>query len=231
MTHLELENLVSDYLDGRLAADRRGAVEEHLAACVACQELVTGVRQAVELCRSAEDLEPVPWLVSRILIATTGERKPTLREQVATFLRPVLQPRSVYMFAVAVFSLSFMINAAGINLRNLTMHDLNPRNWVYQAKRNGYLLYGRAEKYCYDLRVVYEIESRLRQLRAQPDETQPAPKPAAPGGSTHERAPVNPQLASAGEPSARGFGGFGALALNLDLAQVPLTDVGRSTSR
>ena len=228
MTHLELENLVSDYLDGQLGADRRAAVDEHLAACAACRELVAGVRRAVALCRSAEDLEPAPWLVSRILIATTGERKPTLRDQIAAFLRPVLQPRTVYGFAVAVFSLSFVINAAGINLRSLTLQDLNPRNWVYQAKRNGHLLYGRAEKYCYDLRVVYEIESRLRQLRAQPDEAQPAPKQAPPGGSTHERRPANPQFASVGEPSV---GGFETISLNLDLAWTPLTDAGRSTSR
>lgn len=83
---------------------------------------------------------------------------------------------------MAVFSLSMIANVAGVNLRHVKAADLNPRNWVYQADRNGHLLLGRVEKYYYDLKVVYEIESRLRQLRAQPGEAAPQKAPA--GGST-----------------------------------------------
>ena len=91
---------------------------------------------------------------------------------------------------MAVFSFSIIINAAGINLRHLTLEDLNPRTWVRRADRSGHLLYARAEKFCYDLKVVYEIESRLRQLRQQPAEApnpqeREAPRPEGPpGGST-----------------------------------------------
>ncbi len=205
MTHWEVEHLVSDYLEGQLAADQRVAVEQHLAACLACRELVESVQSTIALCRAAEELEPAPRLLSKIVLATTGKRRPTLRDRISAFLPPLFQPRTVYVFAMAVFSFSVVINAAGINLRNLRLRDLNPRNWVYQIERNGYLLYGRAEKYCYDLRVVYEIESRLRQLRTQPGEGQPAVRPQAPpGGSTHDRPPSDLQLALAGAlPSGR----------------------------
>ena len=201
MTHLEIENLLSDYLEGHLDIVRRLEVEKHLAACAECQALVADVRRAYELCHSAADVEPAPWLVPRILRATIGERQPTLGQRLAAFFRPALNVRLAYGVAMAVVSLSIVVNAAGINLRHLTLASLNPRTWVYQADRNGHLLIGRAEKYYYDLKVVYEIESRLRQLHAQPGE--PAPRPEGPSGGTTEGAPLEySPLASVGWPAA-----------------------------
>ena len=199
MTHLELENLASDYLEGQLDAARREQVEMHLAGCAACRGLIADVRRATELCHAAEDFEPAPWLIPKILLATVGERKPTLQERLAAFFRPAVHPRISYAVAMAVFSFSVIVNAAGINLRNLTLQDLNPRTWIYQADRTGHLLYARAEKFYYDLRVVYEIESRFRQLRAQPGGQEPeAPKPEAPaGGSSNNQRTGYTQLALA----------------------------------
>ena len=79
MTHLEIENLVSDYLEGLLDPSVKAAVETHLADCGACRTLVEDVRQALEVCRTAEEAEPSPWLISKIMRATVGERKPTWR--------------------------------------------------------------------------------------------------------------------------------------------------------
>lgn len=200
MTHLELENLASEYLEGQLDAARRVEVEAHLTGCGPCRELVADLRGVMELCRSAEDLEPAPWLVAKILRATVGERKPTWREQVAAFFRPSPQPRVAYAVAMAIFSFSIIVNAAGLNLRKLTLADLNPRTWFNQANRTGHLMYARVEKFYYDLRVVYEIESRFRQLRSQPSEKQETPKPETPpGGSTDRKEPVGTQLASVQE--------------------------------
>ncbi len=198
MTHRELEDLASDYLEGQLDAVQRAAAEAHLQGCAACRELLGGMRHAMELCHTAEDLEPAPWLVAKILLATVGERKPTWREQVAAFFRPSPQPRVAYAVAMAIFSFTIIVNAAGLSLRNLKLADLNPRTWFYEANRSGHLLYARAEKFYYDLRVVYEIESRLRDLRSQPSqEQQEAPQPeAAPGGSTEGGSPGQTQRAS-----------------------------------
>ncbi|MFB3924247.1 MAG: anti-sigma factor [Terriglobia bacterium] len=197
MTHLELENLASEYLEGQLDAARRVELEAHLKGCGACRELIADLRGVMELCRAAEEAEPAPWLVAKILRATVGERKPTFRERVAVFFRPSPQPRVAYAVAMAIFSFSIIVNAAGLNVRKLTLADLNPRTWFYQANRAGHLLYARAEKFYYDLRVVYEIESRFRQLRSQPSEPQESPKPAAPsGGSTDRQAPGGTQMAA-----------------------------------
>src|SRR5579863_720738 len=188
MTHLEIENLASDYLEGQLDAVRRAELEQHLAQCAACAELIAGVRGVFELCREAEPLEPPPWLVPKILRATIGERQPSWAERLSAWFKPVLQARVVYGVAMAVFSLSMIADVAGVNLRHVKAQDLNPRNWVYQANRNGHLLLGRVEKYYYDLKVVYEIESRLRQLRTQPGEAAPQAKPPA-GGTTQQGEP------------------------------------------
>jgi hypothetical protein len=199
MTHLELENLASEYLEGQLDAARRSQVEVHLGECASCREVLDDLRRVMELCRSAEDLEPAPWLIPKILRATVGERKPTLREQLAAFLRPSGQPRLAYAVAMAIFSLSIIVNAAGLDLRKVTLADLNPRTWFYEANRTGHLLYARAEKFYYDLRVVYEIESRFRQLRPRSGEQKEEPKPEAPpGGSTDRGAPGSTQLAVVG---------------------------------
>ncbi|PYV23040.1 MAG: hypothetical protein DMG24_15065, partial [Acidobacteria bacterium] len=60
MTHLEIENFASDYLEGRLEAVRQREFQAHLAVCSECRELVSDVRRVMELCRSAEDPEPAP---------------------------------------------------------------------------------------------------------------------------------------------------------------------------
>ena len=225
MTHLELENLASEYLEGQLEEDRRLQLEAHLASCNSCRDLLNGLRRVMELCRSAEDLEPAPWLVSKILLATVGETKASLKEQLAAFFRPAVQPRFAYAVAMAVFSVSIIVNAAGINLRNVSFENLNPRTWIYRANRTGHLLYARAEKFYYDLRIVYEIESRFRQLRAQPDEGEKeAPKSETPpAGSTDRKPLTRPQLASIRSliPALRDQAGAGPDAV----------ETGRSPSR
>jgi hypothetical protein len=197
MTHLELENLTSDYLEGRLEPGLKREVEAHLGVCPSCLEMVGDVRRALELCHAAPELEPAPWLVSKIMRATVGERKPSLADRLVAFFRPTLQSRFAYGVAMAVFSFSIIINAAGINLSHMTVRDLNPRAWFFQANRAGHLFYARAEKFYYDLRVVYEIESRLRQLRARPEEGQGAPKQEPPAGGSTKSAPLTlPTLAT-----------------------------------
>lgn len=203
MTHLELENLISEYLEGQLDAARRAEVDAHAAGCTPCTELIAGVRRAMELCQSAEDLEPAPWLISKIMLSTVGQRKPTLSEQLAAYFRPAARVRLAYAVGMAVFSFSIIVNSAGINLRHLTLADLNPHTWFYKANSSGHMALARAEKFYYDLRVVYEIESRLRQFRQQSgQESRPqektSPKPETPAGGTTDSAPPgNPELAEA----------------------------------
>lgn len=168
MTHLELENLASDYLEGLLDTTRQAEVEEHLAGCASCRELMGDVRFAIQACQSAEEVAMPPWLISRIRLATMGEARTGISEQVNALLRAIRQPRVAYAVAMTVFSLSLIVNIAGFNLRRLQMGDLNPATWVYRANRAGHLFYARAEKFYDDLRIVYEIESRFRSTQSEP---------------------------------------------------------------
>jgi len=229
MTHLELENLTSDYLEGLLEPARKREVEAHLSVCPSCLEMVADVRRAMQLCHSAPKLEPAPWLVRKIMLATVGERKPSLAERLVAFFRPALQPRFAYGVAMAVFSFSIIINAAGLNLRHMTVEDLNPRTWFFRANRAGHLYYARAEKFYYDLRVVYEIESRLRQLRSHPEEEpQEAPKQEPPAGGSTNSAPLTmPALAT---NQARLLDGAAPAAIlgNETVPNFPTLEAGRS---
>jgi len=200
MTHLEIENLASDYLEGLLEPSQQAAVEAHLAECAACRELLADVSHVLEICRAAQDAEPKPWLVSKIMLATVGERKPTWREQIAAYLRPLLQPRVAYPIAMTVFTFSVIVNAAGLNLRSLRFEDLNPLTWASRADRQRHLVIARVEKFCYDLRMVVEIESRLRQMsgksQMQEEET---PKPTAPRGGSSQGTPSGDTMSSGGD--------------------------------
>jgi Putative zinc-finger len=197
MTHLEVENLASDYLEGLIEGARLGKVEEHLTACAACREMIGDLRETLEACQSAEDPPAPSWLIQKILLATVGQRKPTWRERAAAYVRPVLHPRFAYAVAMAVFSFSIIVNAAGLNLRNLNLRDLNPMTWVARANAAGHMLYGRVERFYYDLRVVYEIQSRFRQPASQGQQpgAQPAKPAAHPGGTTNVGPPETVKFA------------------------------------
>jgi Putative zinc-finger len=165
MNHLEAVNQISEYLEKRMAPAPRAEFEAHLASCGECQEMVAEVGQMLEMFREAEPLQPAPWLITRIIHATTGERKLTWAERLFGAVRPLLQARVVYGISMAVFSITFLLHVANIDVRSLKLRDLNPGTWAYRANSQGHLLVARAEKYYYDLRVVYEIQNRLRELR------------------------------------------------------------------
>jgi Putative zinc-finger len=188
MTHPEIENLASDYLEGQLDAARHAEVEQHLAGCASCQEVLADLRFAIQVCQSAGEVMPPPWLMSRIRLATVGESRTGIADQVNALLRAIRQPRVAYAVAMTVFSVSLIVNITGLNLRRLDVQDLNPATWVYRANRAGHLLYARAEKFYDDLRIVYEIESRFRNAQSQPADqekqtSKPSPSPGQPAST------------------------------------------------
>src|SRR5579875_2574112 len=76
MTHWEVSNLLTDYSEGALDRARAAQMEEHLASCEECRAMLEDVQFALRTLRAAEDVEPSPWLVRRILRATIGEQTP-----------------------------------------------------------------------------------------------------------------------------------------------------------
>lgn len=72
----ELVELVTDYLDGALAAQRRAEVDAHLAICAGCREVLAQWRTVVRLGgRLAEaDLDEVEPAVRAGLLAAFRTR-------------------------------------------------------------------------------------------------------------------------------------------------------------
>lgn len=186
MTHLELSNLMTDYLDGALNAAQTAEVEEHLLGCAACRAMAEDVRFALAACHDAADVEPPLWLLPRIMRATLGERKPSLKEQLTAWLRPMFRPQIAYSLSMAIFSLSFILYTSNVNLRDMRARDVNPVHWAYAANSRGHILVARAEKYYYDLRFVYEVQSILHGLQQKPAAGPESPR-SQPRGSALRR--------------------------------------------
>jgi hypothetical protein len=77
-------------------------------------------------------------------------------------------------FAMAFFSITLLLNLAGVSLGELKHVDLRPSALVHGY----YETQGRLVKYYENIRFVYEIESRVQQLKrvTTPEEKAPAPE-------------------------------------------------------
>ena len=112
-----------------------------------------------------EDVAPPRMLVHNILAATSGaaqqaaQSRPRpsawerLRRQVGTLFAPVLTARFGMSMGMAFFSITLVLNMAQIRIRDLTPHNLSHTFYSSQNK---------LMKYYENMRLVYEIESRVR---------------------------------------------------------------------
>lgn len=178
----QVEEHLSDYVDRLLNASERSGFEAHLAACPRCAPLVKSVQGLVNGMHRLEPVEAPPRLAASILDQTLGPRakKKGFRAWL-DWLQPVLQPRFAYGTVSVLVTLLVVFQALGIHWRKPTLADLNPVNIYRHADRQAHLVYARGAKFITDLRVVYEIHSRLRP-EAEP---QPAPeRKTQPGQST-----------------------------------------------
>ncbi len=101
----------------------------------------------------------------------------------------MLQPRLAMTAAMAFFSIALTMNLTGIRLSSLKVGDLRPSSIL----RTCYSAKARVMRYGDNLRVVYELESRVRDLQHS-DDYFPANAPAS------ENAPNAPASTSPGQP-------------------------------
>jgi hypothetical protein len=90
-------------------------------------------------------------------------------------------------------TLIILAGSSGFSLRKPKLADLRPATIYHNADRQAHLVFARSVKYVSDLRVVYEIQSRLRQdeddLRTTPEEVLPKSTPEKTPGQTEDRKP------------------------------------------
>ncbi len=178
MNCAELEELICDYLDGTLTAARKAEVERHLEACPACAEVARDSAAAVAFMERAADVEPPPELVTRILFDAPWTRKAPakgrgwLLDTLGKLLAPVVQPRFVMGMAMTI--LSFSILSRFVPMQQLRAADLRPSEVWASLDDRAHRAWARSVKYYENLKVVYQIQTLLRDWQQQAEDQKAA---------------------------------------------------------
>ena len=176
----QIEERLSEHLDGLLDAPERAAFESHVAGCAQCCALVAQVSGALAQVHRLEMVEEPLGLATTILDQTLGPRAPKKSWKVFGWLQPVLQPRMAMGFATVVLFGWVSLQAMGVQPNEIKWSDLHPVKLYHASTRQAHLIYARGEKFVSDLRVVYEIQSRLRPAQEEPPAPQKQPPKANP---------------------------------------------------
>jgi hypothetical protein len=129
------------------------------------------VSVAVGFIERAAEVEPPPELLTKITfdIPTGGARK-GWRSWTSGWLHPVLQPRFAMGMAMTILSFGMLGRFAGINERQLKPSDLHPAAVWTAIDNKVHRTWERAVKYYENLRLVYEVQTRLQEWTRQEDE-------------------------------------------------------------
>ena len=181
MTCAELEILLCDYVDGTLRGEEKTALESHMAGCAACAELAKDVTGAVSLIERAAVVEPPAELLTRILHHTptrrqvVSERKSWFRKWFGGLFESVLQPRYAMGMAMTILSFSMLAKFSPIEVRQLRAADLDPVKIWASIDDHAHRAWDRTMKYYDNLRLVIEVQSRLKEWSDQ-EQTQQGQK-------------------------------------------------------
>ncbi|HEY6265834.1 MAG TPA: zf-HC2 domain-containing protein [Candidatus Acidoferrum sp.] len=189
----QTEARLSDYLDGFLQPAEQAAFDLHVNTCERCTPLVASVSNVLGTLHKLEPVEPSPQLVNSILTATLG---PQTWRNAKRWLRNLQSPRFVYSAVSVAATLFVVLWASGFSLRKPKLADLAPATIYHKADSQVHLTYARTTKFVSDLRVVYEIQSRLRQdseIPTTPESTIPQSAPGKQPGQTDKTNPSSPR--------------------------------------
>jgi anti-sigma factor RsiW len=192
-----IEAHLSDYLDGLLTPDERHEFDVHANSCENCTPMLASVSHLVSGLHSLEQIEAPPRLIYSILNQTLGPRE-TKKGWRAVFgwLGGLGTARLAYSAVSVAASLLILLTAAGFSWRKPKLADLSPSNLYHKADSQAHLVYARSTKFVSDLRVVYEIQSRLNkdnELPTTPESTVPQSAPGKAPGSTDGTRPATPR--------------------------------------
>jgi hypothetical protein len=209
----EWEALLADALDGMMPTADSASFESHHHTCAACAGLLAQSRQGQEWMRFLHFEPEAPAdLVERILGRTSGA---VAERPLAVYGAPIPAgapgvlplPRRRFVWdtrlmmtaAMAFFSIALTLNLAGVQLSHLKLSDLTPASIESNLTRQFYGAKSQLVRYYDSLRFVYEVESKMRELRRDEDTQQPAAHPAKP--QPEQKAP-----APEGTPTGGGSG-------------------------
>jgi hypothetical protein len=170
----EFEVLLADFLDGTLGAPERAALEGHMAGCMGCRQFMLDAAAGRDLAVRAEGLATPPELVTRIAyLAPVGRTRrpfeqPGLFSKLkALWIQPLLQPRIAMGMAMTILSFAMLQRCTGIQVQRVEAADLSPLKIWGDFENRSVRLKDRAVKYYENIRFVYDIEVRLREMENQ----------------------------------------------------------------
>ncbi|MCU1303312.1 MAG: putative transrane transcriptional regulator [Candidatus Sulfotelmatobacter sp.] len=183
----EFDGLLSDALDGVLTGLQLNAFQAHARTCSACRPLFAEVEAGRNWLKDLTEVEPPASLVNNILASTTGVDSQRLRVNVSASqprssrlhapwweraqawaseaMQPiwgtVRQPRFAMSFGMAFFALSLALSVLGVKPADLREVSLRPA----AIRHTYYSTQARVVRYYENIRFVYEVESRVRELK------------------------------------------------------------------
>jgi len=218
------EAMLPDSVDGLLSADEQRVFDAHVAGCVACsQELEAAQRGAAWLAMLKSQTPEVPaGLLTKILEGTTGVVAPSVapvyvpvaqaapswalsslvRKTLSAFRvdgsRMTFQPRLAMTAAMAFFSIALTLNLTGVRLNSLHASDFTPSGLWHNASD----MTASAARSFQNMRVVYQVESRVSELRSDERESlnperepESTPQTTAPKEEPKQQSPENQEPA------------------------------------
>jgi len=194
----EFELLLTDALDGVLTGTGLDRFQAHAQVCKACGPLLAEADAGRNWLKGLTEVEPPASLVNNILASTTGVDTQRLRVTVRaaqshiswwervqaslieSLLEPiwatVRQPRFAMSFGMAFFALSVGLTVAGVKPADLKGVSLRPS----AIRHTYYATQARVVHYYENVRIVYEVESRVREIKRNVAPAEPGPKQSRP---------------------------------------------------
>ena len=177
----EFEAVLFDALDQKLMGGKLERFRAHARACTKCGPMFSEVEAGQHWLKSLTEVEPPANLVNDILAATSGiesyrlqagvpaQQQTSLGERIRewadSLLAPVWstvrQPRFAMSFGMAFFSLSVALSVAGVKPSDLKQVDLSRTG----LRRTYYTTSARVMKYYENMRLVYEIQSKVQEIK------------------------------------------------------------------
>jgi anti-sigma factor RsiW len=187
----QTEARLSDYLDGLFQPAEQSAFNLHVNTCERCAPLVAAVARTLGSLYALEPVEPPPQLENAILTATLGAPSYLRR-----WLRSLQSPRFVYGLVSAAATIIVILTASGFSFRKPKLADLAPATVYRRTNSQAHLVYAHTVKFVSDLRVVYEIQTRLNENDQNPatrEQSAPKSSPDKQPGRTDNANPSAPK--------------------------------------
>lgn len=99
-----------------------------------------------------------------------------------TARRTLSEPRFLMTAAMAFFSITLTFNLLGVHVTQVRPADLKPANLTRAISREYTETHARVTRYYDNLKIVYELEARVREFRRNSD-SEPRKQETKPGGS------------------------------------------------